>query len=150
TTATKTKTGWVINGRKTFTTLSPVLNYFVVSASIIGSDRVANFLVKRAYSGLSIDEPWNSVAMRATGSHDLVPDHASLPDHSYLYDLEPGDKSPRGWLLHIGAVYGGSSGGGFGGGGGGGGTYAPNSIASGTIAQFPAVQQKLGAMRLKI
>lgn len=150
TTATKTENSWIINGRKTFTTLSPVLNYFVVSASITGSDRVANFLVKREYSGLSIDETWNSVAMRATGSHDLVLDHVSLPENAYLYDLEPGNKSPRGWLLHIPAVYHGISIAAFDYALNFANTYAPNSIASGTIAQFPAVQQKLGAMRLKI
>ena len=42
--------GWIINGRKTFTTLAPILDYFVVSASIDGTDEVGNFLIKREVS----------------------------------------------------------------------------------------------------
>jgi alkylation response protein AidB-like acyl-CoA dehydrogenase len=51
--------GWIINGRKTFTTLAPILSYFAVSASIEGTDKVANFLIKRELDGVSIDETWD-------------------------------------------------------------------------------------------
>src|SRR5690625_7374677 len=70
--AKKTTDCWTINGRKTFTTLAPILDYFVVSASIDGTDEVGNFLIKREKDGVTIDETWDSIGMAATGSHDLV------------------------------------------------------------------------------
>src|SRR5699024_2009977 len=72
TTATQTDDGWVISGRKTFTTMAPILTYFNVSATIEGTDQVGNFLIHRDRPGVTIEETWDSIAMKATGSHDLV------------------------------------------------------------------------------
>ena len=72
TTATKKGNQWVINGHKSFTTMSPVLDYFIVSAGIQGSDEVGNFLISRSNAGVTINETWDSISMRGTGSHDLV------------------------------------------------------------------------------
>lgn len=148
TVALKTKSGWRISGRKTFTTLAPVLDYFAVSASIEESDKVGSFLIKRTLPGVSIEETWDSIAMSASGSHDLILDGVEVRPEDLAQYLTPGKKAPQGWLLHIPTVYFGIA------------TaayeealtfathYAPNSISSGTIAQFPAVQQKVGQMRL--
>lgn len=65
--ARKESDGWILNGRKTFATLSPILKYGVVSAAIEGSDEVGNFLVDSNLKGVRVDETWNSVAMRASG-----------------------------------------------------------------------------------
>ncbi|WP_438874660.1 acyl-CoA dehydrogenase family protein [Virgibacillus salexigens] len=105
TTAKQTSHGWVIHGRKTFTTLAPVLTYFVVSASIEGTTKTGNFLVKRDRPGVSIDETWDSIAMKGTGSHDLVLNHVSLDKSDYVEELTPGKKAAAGWLLHIPACY---------------------------------------------
>lgn len=147
TTATKNEAGWVINGRKTFTTLAPILNYFVVSASIEDTGNVGNFLVKRELSGVSVDETWDSIAMRATGSHDLILDHVQINEDDLVESITPGSKPAAGWLLHIPACYLGiaraaqkyavdfaTS-------------YSPNSI-EGTISDLPNVKQKLGEMEL--
>lgn len=150
TTAYKTATGWVISGRKTFTTLSPVLDYFVVSARIGDSHEVGQFLVHKSREGLSIDETWNSVAMRATGSHDLVLKDVVLNQKDFLYTIVPSKKVPQGWLLHIPAVYQGIATAAFDYAVNFANHYAPNSLVSGTIAQFPTVQQKIGAMKLKL
>ena len=140
----------MISGRKIFTTLSPVLDYFVVSARINDSDEVGQFLVHKNREGLSIDETWDSVAMRATGSHDLVLDQVQLDAEDLLTKITPGKKPPQGWLLHIPAVYQGIATAAFDYALNFANTYAPNSLASGTIAQFPTVQQKLGEMKLKL
>lgn len=150
TTAIQNDQGWVIAGRKIFTTLSPVLDYFVVSARINDSDEVGQFLVHKSRQGLSIDETWDSVAMRATGSHDLVLDRVQLDTEDLLTKITPGKKPPQGWLLHIPAVYQGIATAAFGYALNFANTYAPNSLTSGTIAQFPTVQQKLGEMKLKL
>jgi len=145
----KTSDGWIMNGRKTFATMSPVLDFFIVSASIDGTEDVANFIVRRELEGISIDETWDSVAMAATGSHDLVLEDVVLEEDDLLEYLRPGKKDPQGWLLHIPACYLGiaraaqkyavdfaAS-------------YSPTSI-KGTIADIPAVQQRLGEMELKM
>lgn len=150
TTAHKNDQGWVISGRKIFTTLSPVLDYFVVSARLGDTDKVGQFLIHKDRAGLSIDETWNSVAMRATGSHDLVLDNVQLDEQDFLNELVPGKKPPQGWLLHIPAVYQGIATAAFEYALNFANTYAPNTLQSGTIAQFPTVQQKLGEMKLRL
>ncbi|ASK62561.1 acyl-CoA dehydrogenase [Virgibacillus phasianinus] len=149
TVASKTKDGWIINGRKTFTTLAPILSYFVVSASIDGSDQVANFLIKRERSGLEVDETWDSIAMRGTGSHDLVLNDVKVDDSDLVQYMTPGKKPATGWLLHIPACYLGiaraaqkyavefAT------------NYSPNSI-NGTISELPNVKQKIGEMELRV
>src|SRR5690625_1857057 len=151
TTAEKRANKWVVNGRKSFTTLAPVLDYFVVSASIVGTDKVGSFLVRRDARGVSIDETWDSIAMKATGSHDLCLENVVLQEDDFLHELKPGNKRAQGWLLHIPACYLGiakaaqreaikfaSS-------------YAPNSLEKGkTIADTYNVQQKLGEMELRL
>ncbi|MFD1360900.1 acyl-CoA dehydrogenase family protein [Lentibacillus salinarum] len=142
-------TGWVINGRKTFTTLAPILSYFVVSASIDGTDDVGNFLVKRDSEGVRIEETWDSIAMRGTGSHDLVLENVHVEKDDLVEMPSSGKQKPAGWLLHIPACYLGiaqaaqqaaidfAT------------TYSPNSI-KGTISELPNVKQKIGEIELGI
>lgn len=149
TVAKKDGNGWIINGRKNFTTLAPILSYFVVSASIDGTDKVGNFLIKRERNGVSIDETWDSIAMKATGSHDLVLENVRVEADDLVQYLTPGNKPAAGWLLHIPACYLGiaraaqeyaihfAT------------HYSPNSI-KGTIADLPNLKQKLGEMELRV
>lgn len=149
TVAKKDGNGWTINGRKNFTTLAPILSYFVVSASIEGTDQVGNFLIKRERNGVAIDETWDSIAMKATGSHDLILENVHVDADDLVQYLTPGDKPAAGWLLHIPACYLGiaraaqeyaidfAT------------HYSPNSI-KGTIADLPNVKQKLGEMELRV
>jgi len=97
---------WVLTGHKNFTTLAPILRYFLVSATLAGTDEAAWFLVPRETPGVRVEETWDSLAMRATGSHDLWLDEVHLPADALL---EPArDRSAartEGWLLHVPAVY---------------------------------------------
>ncbi|MBB6450278.1 alkylation response protein AidB-like acyl-CoA dehydrogenase [Geomicrobium halophilum] len=147
TTATKTEDGWVITGRKTFTTLAPVLDYFVVSAGIENSDKVGNFLVHRSLRGVSIDYTWNTLGMRATGSDDLVLDQVQLKDEDYVQDITPGQKGAAGWLLHIPACYLGIAEAAINHSAEFANHYSPNSI-EGTIADLPNIKQKIGEAEL--
>ncbi|UNM96564.1 acyl-CoA/acyl-ACP dehydrogenase [Ignatzschineria rhizosphaerae] len=150
TTAVKSANGWALNGRKTFTTLSPVLDYFAVSAGIDGSDQVASFLVKRELSGVSIEETWDSIAMSATGSHDLVLENVEIRNEDLAQYLIPGKKDPQGWLLHIPAVYFGIATGAFEEAVDFANSYSSNAMKGGTVGQFPTVQQKIGQIRVKL
>ncbi|MEH6996343.1 acyl-CoA dehydrogenase family protein [Neobacillus drentensis] len=140
---------WIINGRKTFTTMAPVLDYFIVSATIKASNHVGNFLIPRSSKGIVIEETWDSIALRGTGSHDLVLHNVSIPEEFFVEQLGNEGKKPNGWLLHIPACYLGIA------------KaakkyaiefaidYSPNSV-EGTIIDLPNVRQKIGEMELKL
>lgn len=149
TTAEKRQNGWVINGRKTFTTMSPVLDFFIVSATIKESKDVANFLIPSTTKGVVIEETWDSIALRGTGSHDLILNNCVVDEEYLVENLSSNGKSANGWLLHIPACYLGiakaaqryaiqfAK------------DYSPNSIV-GPIIDLPTVQQKLGELELKL
>lgn len=80
---------YVINGIKTFASMSPTLNYFIIPAAIEpdrnksnSSDQlVGRFLVPRQ-DAIQIEKEWDSLGMRATGSHNIVLKDARTPaDH---------------------------------------------------------------------
>ncbi|MBP3041124.1 acyl-CoA/acyl-ACP dehydrogenase [Bacillaceae bacterium Marseille-Q3522] len=149
TTAVKKGDQWLINGRKTFTTMAPVLDYFFVTATIEATDQVGNFLIPRTVNGVSIEETWNSIAMRGTGSHDLLLNNVSIPAEHLLEIINKKAAKASGWLLHIPACYLGiaqaaqneavhfAQ------------HYSPNSI-TGTIAELPNVQEKIGRIELEL
>ncbi|OLS39973.1 acyl-CoA dehydrogenase [Bacillus sp. MRMR6] len=149
TTAEEKGNHWVINGRKTFTTMSPVLDYFIVSATIKDENKVGNFLVPRSTTGVLIEETWDSIALRGTGSHDLLLHNVIVPIENLVETIGNDGKKPNGWLLHIPACYLGiakaaktqaiefAS------------TYSPNSIG-GAIIDLPNVRQKIGEIELSL
>lgn len=147
--ATKVEGGWRISGRKTFSTLCQATDKFVVSASLAGTDATGEFLVDKA-EGVTIEETWDTIGMRATGSHDVVLDQVFVPDAHLIKRSDDPEASAKiddggGWLLHIPACYLGIA-------------YAacsfairfaaeyrPNSLP-GPIADVPHIQQQIGDM----
>lgn len=150
TNAVSTKDGWLVNGRKIFTTASPVLDYFLTSAWIEEKEQVGFFLIHKDVPGLSIEENWEMSAMRGTSSHDLVLQDVVVPDN-YLVELpnHPSGGKINGWLLHIPATYLGIAQAAR--------DYAlhfanhhqPNSLNA-PISTLPNVQQLLGEIELKL
>lgn len=150
TSAKKVDGKWVINGRKSYTTCSPELDYFLTSAWIEEKDTVGFFLIPKEAKGLLIEENWNVIAMRGTGSHDLVLDNVVV-DQSDLVETPNYSTGFKlaGWLLLIPATYLGiaqaardyalhfAN------------THSPNSI-KGTISQLPNVQALLGEIELEL
>lgn len=152
TTARPVDGGYRITGRKTFSTLSPALSWIMVTAGIDGEDSVGEFVVRG--EDVTIDETWNVLGMRATGSHDILLDDVFVPANRVVAIRRPGEKTPRnndggGWMLHIPACYLGvglaardfamsyAA------------TYQPNSLPH-PIADVPHVEQKLGEMEIKL
>ena len=67
----KRAAGYLINGRKSFASMSPVLDFMIVPAALEdGSDQVANFVISPG-EGVEIVETWDALGMRSTGSHDV-------------------------------------------------------------------------------
>lgn len=151
TSAKKTDAGeWVLNGRKTFTSLAPILDYFIVSATLEDTGEVGEFLLSRKMKGLSIRETWNSMSMRATRSDDLIMENVKIDSEGLLY-IKKGTREPKpqGWLLHIPACYLGiaiaarneavqfaES-------------YQPNSLPH-PISQVPKVRERIGIMDIEL
>jgi alkylation response protein AidB-like acyl-CoA dehydrogenase len=77
---------WRLSGRKTFSTLSPMLTYFITYCAINdgsgedGSGDVGRVAVHRDRPGITIDETWDALGMRATGSHDVVFEDVPIED----------------------------------------------------------------------
>ena len=153
TTAKRVPGGFSINGRKTWATGSPIITHILVTATIADEDSVGEFLVHGGSTGLSVEESWNSMSMRGTGSHTLVLDNVFVPDERLLDTMASGRKSKRGsdgggWLLHIPATYLGIANAArrftldFAN------TYAPNSLGR-PIATAPHVREKVGQMEVE-
>ncbi len=72
---------YVLNGRKTFTSLSPVIDLFMVMATLEGSTppAAATFVIPRGTPGLELVETWDAMGMRATASHDMVIKDVRVP-----------------------------------------------------------------------
>ncbi len=109
TTATRVPGGWRICGRKTWTSLAPALRYATVSTAIHADDaepRRASFLVPMNSPGVRVEETWDNLGMRASGSHDVVLEDVLVGDEALL----PGDEGakrgdPRVWGAPVAAVY---------------------------------------------
>ncbi|WP_258871398.1 acyl-CoA dehydrogenase family protein, partial [Halobacillus trueperi] len=96
---------YILNGRKSFTSMAEHLDYYIVSAYVEDKDTVGWFLIDRHQPGISVDKTWDTLGMRGTASDDLVMDDVELQE-SDLVELKNGSKpSPKGWLLHIPACY---------------------------------------------
>ncbi|WP_026695757.1 acyl-CoA dehydrogenase family protein [Peribacillus kribbensis] len=139
---------WILNGRKTFTTLSPVLDLIQVSAWVEEDEGIGWFLVHREQAGVSFENTWDMISMQGTGSHDLILDRVEIDPNYYIE--KPGRRKTQGegWLLHIPACYIGIAGAArryaiqFAK------TYTPNSLNS-PIKDLPNIQRQIGEMELQ-
>lgn len=105
---------WLLNGRKTFGSMSPALDYMLIPAALQdGSDEVARFLVEPG-PGLEIVETWDAMGMRTTGSHDIVLRDVQVP-HEHILSrgamdkaaskTKQGSKTNAWFMLGVSAVY---------------------------------------------
>ncbi|WP_246375850.1 acyl-CoA dehydrogenase family protein [Gluconacetobacter takamatsuzukensis] len=87
-------TAWRLNGRKIFSTGSTALKWGVVwSRTEEDTPRVGQVLVPLDLPGVRIEQSWNQMGMRATGSHTVIFENVALPDH-YLVNLAPPGSAP--------------------------------------------------------
>ncbi|MBX3080731.1 MAG: acyl-CoA/acyl-ACP dehydrogenase [Anaerolineae bacterium] len=82
---------WLINGRKNFASMSPTLDYFIIPALIEDEDNIARFLVPRD-ANVTIEETWDSMGMRSTGSHDVVLHDSRVGDDALISKMPGGGR----------------------------------------------------------
>ncbi|UFT98274.1 acyl-CoA/acyl-ACP dehydrogenase [Radiobacillus kanasensis] len=150
TTATKQADGsYLVTGRKTFTTMASVLDFYLVSTYVEEIEAVGWFLIEKDVEGLSVEKTWDTLGMRGTGSHDLVMENVHVPRKHFVEVAGSSRPIPKGWLLHIPACYLGiaiaarndaiefAK------------NFQPNSLNT-PISEVAHVQQKIGEMDLKL
>jgi alkylation response protein AidB-like acyl-CoA dehydrogenase len=106
--------GWRITGRKIYTTGAPGLRYFLVLATVQEEGqppRLGDFLVPNDAPGVRVEATWDALALRASGSDDLILEGVALDTGALLNLREPGQPDPRAALglpwgaLTLAAVY---------------------------------------------
>ena len=106
--------GWRLDGRKIYTTGAPGLRCFIVMATVHEEGqppRIGDFLVPSDAPGVRIEPTWNALALRASGSDDVIFDHTPLAADALLSARAPGEPDPRAALglpwgaLTLAAVY---------------------------------------------
>jgi alkylation response protein AidB-like acyl-CoA dehydrogenase len=97
TVATRTESGWRIDGRKLFCTMSPAATDLYVSVTYIdrdGSERYAYAMVPTAAPGVVVHDDWDALGMRASGSNSVSLNGVELPEAGVRGGFKAGDPVP--------------------------------------------------------
>lgn len=85
--------GWRVTGRKIYSTGAPALAYGLVFVRTDEPEsRIGNLLVPFDAPGIRIEETWDHLGLRASGSHDVIFEDVRVPGANAV-DLRP----PAGW-----------------------------------------------------
>jgi alkylation response protein AidB-like acyl-CoA dehydrogenase len=91
--ARRTETGWRLSGRKIYSTGAPILKWYAVWARTDEPQtRVGLFLVPAGLPGTRIEETWDHLGLRASGSHDVI-----FEDVAFPLDYEIDVRKPEDW-----------------------------------------------------
>jgi alkylation response protein AidB-like acyl-CoA dehydrogenase len=77
--------GWILNGRKSFGTLTPAAQLLQVTCRVTGKDGQARFAVAsvpKGSPGVDVRDNWDALGMRASGSNDVVFKDCFVPEGS--------------------------------------------------------------------
>jgi alkylation response protein AidB-like acyl-CoA dehydrogenase len=94
TTATPTPSGWRIDGRKSFCTMSPAATVLYASVTFVDDDGVERYgyaQVPTDAAGLDIEGDWDALGMRASGSHSVTFAGVQVPRSALLRGFIAGD-----------------------------------------------------------
>jgi alkylation response protein AidB-like acyl-CoA dehydrogenase len=81
--------GYRIRGRKSFCSLAPVLDFFWGTAADTETGQLILFGLPRATEGLEFRDTWDTMAMRGTGSWDVVFDDVFVPAAAVQRGADP-------------------------------------------------------------
>jgi alkylation response protein AidB-like acyl-CoA dehydrogenase len=97
TVATRTESGWRIDGRKLFCTMSPAATDLYVAvryADDEGVDRYAYAMVPSDARGVIVHDDWDALGMRASGSNSVSFEGVELPESGIRGGFRAGDALP--------------------------------------------------------
>src|SRR5215208_2949822 len=94
--ATRTVSGWRIDGRKLFCTMSPAATdlYVAVTYADDGVERYAYAMVPTGAPGVIVNDDWDALGMRASGSNSVSLEGVELPDAAVRGGFRAGDPIP--------------------------------------------------------
>ena len=90
---TKDGDGWIVNGRKTWSTGGSHLTHMLVRVDLSGEAAVV--LVEQEMPGVSWATTWSdSLSLRASDSHDVIFENVHIP-HNYVVERSGGEASAQ-------------------------------------------------------
>jgi L-evernosamine nitrososynthase len=97
TVASRTVSGWRIDGRKMFCTMSPAATNLYVAVTYVddhGAERYAYAMVPIDAPGVVVNDDWDALGMRASGSNSISLDGVELPESGVRGGFRAGDPVP--------------------------------------------------------
>jgi alkylation response protein AidB-like acyl-CoA dehydrogenase len=94
TTATRADGGWRISGRKIFCTMSPAATTLLVAVRFDGrsdEERYGYALVPADTPGVTVEDDWDALGMRASGSHSVTLEDVDVPESALRGGFRVGD-----------------------------------------------------------
>src|SRR6266849_363769 len=95
--ATHTESGWRIDGRKMFCTMSPAATDLYVAVTYAdgeGTERYAYAMVPTDAPGVVVHDDWDALGMRASGSNSISLEGVELPESGVRGGFRAGDPLP--------------------------------------------------------
>ena len=95
--ATRTHSGWRIDGRKMFCTMSPAATDLYVAVTYAdeeGTERYAYAMVPVDAPGVVVHDDWDALGMRASGSNSISLVSVELPESGVRGGFRAGDPLP--------------------------------------------------------
>jgi alkylation response protein AidB-like acyl-CoA dehydrogenase len=92
--ATRTETGWRIDGHKIFCTMSPAATVLSTSVTYTDDDGVERYgyaAIPADTPGVTVHGDWDALGMRASGSHSVSFEGVELPRSALRGGFETGD-----------------------------------------------------------
>jgi alkylation response protein AidB-like acyl-CoA dehydrogenase len=97
TTASRSTSGWRIDGRKVFCTMSPAATHLYVAVRYVDGDAVERYayaMVPTDAPGVVVHDDWDALGMRASGSHSVSLEGVELPESGVRGGFRVGDATP--------------------------------------------------------
>src|SRR4051795_12972426 len=97
TVATRTDSGWRIDGRKMFCTMSPAATDLYVAVTYRDDEDVERYayaMVPTGTPGVVVHDDWDALGMRASGSNSISLDGVELPESAVRGGVRAGDPVP--------------------------------------------------------
>jgi alkylation response protein AidB-like acyl-CoA dehydrogenase len=95
--ASRTESGWRIDGRKMFATMSPAATDLYVAVTYAddeGAERYAYAMVPADAPGVVVHDDWDALGMRASGSNSVTLTGVELPESGVRGGFRAGDPLP--------------------------------------------------------